>query len=459
MKKGIFQIAIANIVSLTIGLITNFVLPAFLSIETYAHIKMYSFYISYAGIFTLGYCDGMYLRYGGRELSKISSEEISSDFGNNIFLLLIAGILVLSFGLYQKNIVLCFFSVGLVFYDLLGIVRLLYQAVGEYKLYSFSINLEKLIIFMASIILLFIFRNDVSYFYIFSQILASIIVLLLIIFPKFIKNGLLKKIKINCMVMKETVKEGFILMIGNLSVGLFTGIDRWFIKLFMTSAEFAYYSYAVSMETVIGLFMSPLTVVMYNYFCLDHEKYEIMKIKKLIAVWGFALIATAFPAKFILINFIPKYKSSITVLFWLFLAQAFMFVVQGVYVNLYKAEKQQALYLKQIITMIVIAILTNTVLFKIIKRMDSFAIATAVTSIIWFVMCEKKYYPYRFSKKELVGMIVISIIYIMCGYGLDPITGLIVYAIGGMVLFYNLWNETFMVCLSYCRSLVLCRKK
>jgi len=91
MKKGIFQIAIANIVSLIIGLITNFVLPAFLSIETYAHIKTYAFYISYAGVFTLGYCDGMYLRYGGKSLVDINSEEISSDFGNNTFLLILSG--------------------------------------------------------------------------------------------------------------------------------------------------------------------------------------------------------------------------------------------------------------------------------------------------------------------------------------------------------------------------------
>ena len=453
MKKGIFQITIANIISLIIGLITNFVLPAFLSIETYAHIKTYSFYISYAGVFTLGYCDGMYLRYGGKRLGDINSEEISNDFGNNTFLLILAGSAVLLLGLYQGNTVLCFFAIGLVFYDLLGTVRLLCQAVGEYKLYSFSINCEKLIIFITSIILLFIFNSNDPYVYISVQILASVIILLLILFPEFIRKGLLKKIKVCCPIIRETIREGFVLMIGNLSVGIFTGIDRWFIKLLMTSVQFAYYSYAISMETVIGLFMSPLTVVMYNYFCLDHEKREIMKIKRLIAIWGFVLIATAFPAKFILINFIPKYKDSISVLFWLFLAQAFMFVVQGVYINLYKAKKQQALYLKQIIEMIIIAILTNSVFYIIVKKMDSFAIATAITSIIWFAMCEKKYYVYRFSKRESIGIILISIIYIMCGYSLNPVTGLIVYSVGGIILLYIFWNDIFMTCVNYCKKL------
>ena len=39
LKKGIMYVFIANIINLVISLITGFVLPKLLSIETYANIK------------------------------------------------------------------------------------------------------------------------------------------------------------------------------------------------------------------------------------------------------------------------------------------------------------------------------------------------------------------------------------------------------------------------------------
>lgn len=53
MKKGLIQIMIANVVCLIINVLTNFILPKFLSVETYAQIKTYALLISYAGFFSL----------------------------------------------------------------------------------------------------------------------------------------------------------------------------------------------------------------------------------------------------------------------------------------------------------------------------------------------------------------------------------------------------------------------
>ena len=74
LKKGIIAILAANIINLIFNLFTNFMLPKFLSIDSYAAIKTFQLYTSYIGIFALGYSDGMYLRYGGKELAKIKYE-------------------------------------------------------------------------------------------------------------------------------------------------------------------------------------------------------------------------------------------------------------------------------------------------------------------------------------------------------------------------------------------------
>lgn len=53
MKKGIFQILIANIFNLIIGIALSFMVPKFLSVDSYAMYKMYALYITYAGFFIL----------------------------------------------------------------------------------------------------------------------------------------------------------------------------------------------------------------------------------------------------------------------------------------------------------------------------------------------------------------------------------------------------------------------
>lgn len=64
-EKGILIVLCANLINMFISLVTNFILPRYLSIEAYATIKTFQLYVSYIGLFHLGYSDGLYLRYGG----------------------------------------------------------------------------------------------------------------------------------------------------------------------------------------------------------------------------------------------------------------------------------------------------------------------------------------------------------------------------------------------------------
>lgn len=64
LKKGLVLVFIANAINLCISLINGFVLPKYLSVETYADIKTYQLYSNYIGVLALGYCDGLYLKYG-----------------------------------------------------------------------------------------------------------------------------------------------------------------------------------------------------------------------------------------------------------------------------------------------------------------------------------------------------------------------------------------------------------
>lgn len=71
LQKGIVAVLIANLVNVAFSLATNFLLPKYLSIESYAGIKEFQLYVSYVGLFHLGFVDGIYLKYGGKTLEKM----------------------------------------------------------------------------------------------------------------------------------------------------------------------------------------------------------------------------------------------------------------------------------------------------------------------------------------------------------------------------------------------------
>lgn len=82
LKKGLMYVLIANFINLGFNLITNFVLPKELSVESYATIKTFQLYVSYAGLFHFGFVDGMYLKYGGKNVQDIRGEDLRTNLSN-----------------------------------------------------------------------------------------------------------------------------------------------------------------------------------------------------------------------------------------------------------------------------------------------------------------------------------------------------------------------------------------
>lgn len=430
MKKNFIMIMFANIICLCINLITNFIIPKYVSIETYSMIKTYALYITYAGFFSLGYNDGMYLRYGGKKIKEISKEDIAVNFFNYIILIFLMAILVLFVGIALRNSVLIAFAFGMAVGNILGYLKSLYQATGEFKLYGKALNIEKITIFIANLILIFIIHADNYMYFIWCQIILGVLINLILLM-KLEKNlKFITYCKFSMKAYIENIKSGFILMLGNFSSGFFTGIDRWFVKILLTTTHFALYSFAASMESFVNVFVSPITVTMYNYFCKEISAFQIRKTKKICLIWGFFLIASAYPAKWILENYLTEYMGANMIIFLLFAAQVFYIIVKGIYVNLYKAEKKQNKYLFQMIIMTCIAIVLNFILFKIFKNMESIAIATLVTSCIWMLLCEIECKNYRFSAMEYLYIVIGIALFLYTGYKINALLGIVVYFLG-----------------------------
>lgn len=455
MKKGFIQIMIANMITLVIGVLTNFLLPKYLSFDSYALVKTYALYLTYAGFFSLGYNDGMYLKYGGKDLKEIDEKSFGKNILNYFLLILIMTILVLIVGIALRDGVIIAFAFGVFSYNILGYLKSFYQATGEFKLYGNSLNFEKILIFILNLILIFIIKSDNSYYYIWIQVICGIFICAYLSVK--LNNSLhfFKYAKVSINEMKDNIKSGFILMLGNFSSGLLTGIDRWFVKIFLTSVDFAKYSFATSMESMINVFTTPITIAMYNYFCKKPKLDEIKNFKNASLMWGALVISLAYPAKFILEHYLTNYRSANDIIFILFATQIFNIIVKGIYVNIYKAQKRQKKYLLQMIAMLVLATVLDFIFIKVFKSMTLVAIATLITTIVWLIICEfDKNNEIRFNIKEYTYILLVMLIYLLTGYKLNPIVGCIVYIITLVALSTFLMNKTTKYLLNIANSTI-----
>lgn len=442
------HILIANVVSMIIGLFNSFMLPKFLSIDTYAVVKTYNLYITYANIFCFGYNEGMYLKYGGKNIKAIDKEDLSSSLFNFLYLEIAAFLLVFSSAVILNSFVLCAFAFGMFSFNIITYLKSLYQATGEFSQYGKSLNYEKLGIFILNVILMFILKSDNYMLYIGVQVLVEAVIGTYLFLSLRKRLELPLHFKMEIFEIKSNVKNGFVLMIGNFSSSIFVGLDRWFVKILLTSVHFAYYSFAASIESLINVFITPITISLYNTFCKGIDDKQIKLLKNLIVIWCYAIIAVAFPIKWIIINYLSKYQDALDIIFILLVAQPFYGIIKGIYVNIFKANKQQNYYMKQMLFMTIIAIILNCVFFIFSKSIVSIAMATLITSIIWLLLCETKS-KYQFSVTEYLSIFIFTTSFLVYSGFENPLVGLLFYVITCVLTGYLFMRSslTYMISL------------
>ena len=440
-KKGTLYVFIANLINLVISLFTGFILPKLLSIESYSNIKLFQLYIVYLGILTLGFGDGMYLRLGGKKIENINKKEVVDEFKTfKYFQTLITVICIIISALIQNKILL-FCSIVILPVNIGSYLRNLYQAIGKFDLYSKFMNINTILIFIINLFLVLIIKTDNYYFYIICYILAYLIYWAYIEIETkkiFGKQKAIAKIEY----LQNDIKSGMVLMLGNFGNVIFTTIDRLFVQNILGVIEFAYYSFAVSIENLLNVFITPISTVMYNYLCNNKEKEKVLNIKRIILIFSALIIVFVFPAKFVIEMWINKYSYSIQIMFLLFISQYASMLVRIIHINIFKAKKEQKKYFIIMVIIIIFSITSNIVFYYIFKSMEAFAIATLITNIIWFVIGEVVLKEYRLKIKDYLFFTLELIIFIFVGLKLNTILGAISYITLTIILAFVLEKNT-----------------
>lgn len=454
MKKGLIQLFAANAIFLIFGVVNNFILPKYLSMDSYSMLKTYMFYMSYSAVFTGGYIEGMYLKYGGQTVTTSKKQH----FGDNVitYTVLQGGItaVIFLYGLIFRQQMMILFSLSLLITNIGNYLKNYCTAVGEFKIYSIALSFEKIALFVLNLFLLFICKAE-SYIPYAAIIIAILFFETLYIFYKIFQvDAEVFKGKLKLSEFVGSVKSGIVLMIGNFASTLFTGLDRWFVKFCMTNVDFAVYSFAVSIEQVVNAFIAPVSTTLYNYFCRGVKEEQIRQIKRMVLLWAFAIMVIAFPARFVIERYITQYVKAVDLVFLLLAGQAITCMTNSIYVNLYKALKRQKEFLNQIIIMTICAGVLNAVGFALTKSMIIIAAATLLTKLIWLLWCEKKFAAYRYSCRDYMAILILLLAFIGSGMVNNVYLGMLSYIIIYLAVGFIFMRDTLFQIIGIGKSML-----
>ncbi len=429
LAKGIVLIFSANVINAFFNAVTNFLLPKYLSIDAYSQVKSYYLYLSYVGILHLGYSDGVYLRYGGKKVGDISTSEIKKDISTMRIFQTAVSLMAIVISCFLHDVPLLMCSLTILPYNMAYFYRYLYQAVGEFKEYSKIMNYTAIGTFAANSILLLLQINDIFLPYLCAYVIVNVLIWLILelsIYHK-LDDSISSSKYFDFAVLVKNVKSGFLLMLGTFSSIVLTGMDRWFIKALMDNSAFAFYSFAVSIEGLLNIAVTPVTTTLYNYFCNHRNEEDKRYIKSYIIILISIIIASCFLVKIVIDSFIPKYRNSITVLCILFAAQIFFIYLKSIYVNLYKAEKRQNIYFKNLVIVIAAGALLNYAMYSINPVKEAFAIGTLLSAMLWYIISMFDLRDKQTDVKNSISLLLLTAVFLFCGIKMSAVYGIVIY--------------------------------
>ena len=244
-------------------------------------------------------------------------------------------------------------------------------------------------------------------------------------------------------ILKKYIQIGILLTIGNIAFVLFGSIDKWFVKILLGDAEFAYYSFAVQLLSLMNFVMGPVGFTLYSYICKRRElRYE-YQLKAIITVLILFILGVQFAVKWVISNFMQDYAQAIPVVTILFLAQVFVLLNTILYVNLYKSYKLQYKYFTNLIISIVLSVVLNYLFYTILgHQIASFAYATLVSMVCWALLNlnDFKYLRYKLQHAFFVAFMLV-VYWLTNNIGNDIIGGIMYYCLW-MVLAVLLCRES-----------------
>ncbi len=439
LRQSIIKVFFANLLQLFTSIIVGFFVPAVLSVDAYASLRTYTFYITYVGFLHLGFVDGMYIKYGGKNPTENDKGILKGEHRFFFIFQTIVSVVIAGIAILIGNVLWLLIGLSVILINGYSFHKMYYQATGQFSKYTGYAYAYSLVYLALNVLLAVILKNKDANLYCLTTVIANLVVLL-VLEGSFYKNFHRTRAIYDKKGIRNNISVGFFVLLGNLSVTMFYAIDQWFVKFGMTTDDFAYYSFAISLLNMVTVLVNAVTITFYNYLAREKNDEKLRNIKKYLVILGSLASFGYFPLAFIIDFFLEKYIPALSVISISFAAYPYMIVINAIYVNLYKVQKDERKYLWSVVKMLIVAIIYNIIGMLIWNNIESIAFATTFSFITWYFYAMRHFPALKSDWKELLYLCLVLISFLLCSHISNYFIGAVIYLIiliVGIVLFFK----------------------
>lgn len=355
IKKVLYAIG-ANLLSLIVSILTTLIVPKFLgeNVEQYGYLQIYLFYIGYIGFFHFGWCDGIFLRDGGKNWEELDKPLYSGQFWLFSFTQLIISITIVCAGwLFVASVDYKFICFAIGFNVLIYLPRTMLayylQTTNRIKEYS-SITTVGRTIYGISIVIVVLFLSKDYRHFIIGDIIGKTIALFLAMWWC---RGIIKERPVPIkVVIKEAgtnIHVGIKLLFANIASMLVTGIVQWGIQTQWDVATYGKVAFTLNVSNLLLGFINAVALVLYPTLRRVNQDnlvkiYNIVRNSLMIPLLG--CLVAYYPVEYFISLWLPQYAESLrymAILFPMCIYAAKHSLLVNTYLNVYRMEKKTVL--------------------------------------------------------------------------------------------------------------------
>lgn len=316
--KNFGYVISSNLLNLLVSSIVILILPKVIGVEEYGYWQLYTFYLTYIGFFHFGWCDGIYLKFGGKYYEELEKPYFASQISSFLFFQMFVSLVsLIGTFLFADSADTSFIFIALSLNFVVTNSRLLFiftlQTTNKIKEAS-SITILDRLLYVLLLIGLLVFRN-VSYQK--MIIVDNIARLLSLVYSFYICRDLVFASTPKRMAIRESfdnIRVGSNLMLANIASSLIIGIVRFAIQRQWDITTFGKVSLTLSLSNLIMTFINAVGIVVFPMLKrMQESKLAIFyaSLRAILMSAMFLSLILYYPLHFVLNIWLPAYRESL----------------------------------------------------------------------------------------------------------------------------------------------------
>ena len=456
--KNIIMVAFSNILKLISGILIGFIVPKIMGETNYGYYKTFTLYSGYIGLLHLGFCDGIYLIYGGKRYDDLNKDSFKAYsrffFVFQVVISLLIAIPALLFINSDYGFIFLFVGINVIVTNMVTFYQYISQITGRFKELSFRNTIQALLtIALIGVLTALYYYGIISELYYKVYVIAtSFIQLALAMWYTFtyrkLSFGKGNSIKQERSSIIEFFKIGMPLLVANLVTQLIMSFDSQFVSILVnfdkyTIEEYGIYSFAYSMLTLITTVISAISMVLYptiKNYTNERLKSDYNKLIAIIAIVTSMCMMSYYPLRFIVEHWLEKYMDSLPIFRVILPGVILSSCVTMIMFNYYKTIGKHVMFFVISVIILVLSVVANLIAYITTKELVWISAASVIVMAIWYLSTEMfivrkfKIKPY----KNILFIFLETISFYLVTYFIDNIY------IGCVVCFISLISITIV---------------